>query len=190
MQYNPDKDVYDILKVDSDACADEVKQTYRKLSFQYHPDHNPGDKNAEEKFKEISEVYSLFEKHLRDPFTRVKYNQERAQFKINQQTGSWSYQQSSSTGTTPRGYQSYAQGSYTPSPFPIPLASIVVFDIVLLALIILNVDPRVNIAFSTSNVSLLCYSLSTQTIGIQTGRILKAASYLFVIIGATLFHFK
>lgn len=53
------KDYYKILGVDKSATKDELKKAYRKLSLQYHPDRNPNNKEAEEKFKEISEAYNI-----------------------------------------------------------------------------------------------------------------------------------
>lgn len=53
------KNFYDILEVNKEATADEIKKAYRNKAKQYHPDKNPGDKEAEEKFKEISEAYEI-----------------------------------------------------------------------------------------------------------------------------------
>ena len=65
------KDYYKILGVDRKANEDEIKRAYRKLALKYHPDRNPGDKQAEEKFKEINEAYQV----LRDPAKRTRYDQ-------------------------------------------------------------------------------------------------------------------
>ncbi|MCL2340858.1 MAG: J domain-containing protein [Proteobacteria bacterium] len=61
---------YQILGVAKTATAEEIKKAYRKLAVQYHPDKNPGDKQAEEKFKEISEAYAV----LSDPEKRQQYD--------------------------------------------------------------------------------------------------------------------
>jgi molecular chaperone DnaJ len=53
------RDYYDILGVDKNASKDEIKKAYRKLAFKYHPDKNPGDKAAEENFKEATEAYEV-----------------------------------------------------------------------------------------------------------------------------------
>ena len=52
-------DLYQTLGVARDASADELKKAYRKLAVKYHPDKNPGDKEAEAKFKEISSAYDI-----------------------------------------------------------------------------------------------------------------------------------
>lgn len=52
------KNYYEILEVDKNATADEIKKNYRKLSLQYHPDRNPDDKESEDKFKEVAEAYA------------------------------------------------------------------------------------------------------------------------------------
>lgn len=64
------KDLYEVLEVSKDASADEIKKSYRKLALKYHPDKNPGDKVAEEKFKEISAAYAV----LGDEEKRLQYN--------------------------------------------------------------------------------------------------------------------
>src|SRR4030081_1528689 len=53
------RDYYEILSIQKSSTADEIKNAYRKLALQFHPDRNPGDKSAEEKFKEISEAYEV-----------------------------------------------------------------------------------------------------------------------------------
>lgn len=65
------KDYYKSLGIDKNASADEIKSAYRKLAKKYHPDANPGDKNAEAKFKEVSEAYAV----LSDPQKRATYDQ-------------------------------------------------------------------------------------------------------------------
>ncbi len=65
------KDYYELLGVAKNASEDELKKAYRKLAIQYHPDKNPGDKVAEEKFKEIAEAYSV----LSDATKRQRYDQ-------------------------------------------------------------------------------------------------------------------
>jgi molecular chaperone DnaJ len=64
-------DYYVVLDVSRNASADEIKKAYRQMALQYHPDRNPGDKEAEEKFKEAAEAYSV----LGDPGKRSVYDQ-------------------------------------------------------------------------------------------------------------------
>ena len=65
------RDYYEVLEVAKTATADEIKKAYRKKAIQYHPDKNPGDKEAEEKFKEAAEAYEV----LSDPQKRQRYDQ-------------------------------------------------------------------------------------------------------------------
>lgn len=65
------RDYYEVLGVAKSASADEIKKAYRKAALKYHPDKNPGDKAAEEKFKEAAEAYDV----LSDPEKRQKYDQ-------------------------------------------------------------------------------------------------------------------
>ncbi len=64
------RDYYEVLGVGRNATADELKKAYRKLALQYHPDRNPGDKEAEEKFKEAAEAYDV----LSNPEKKAKYD--------------------------------------------------------------------------------------------------------------------
>jgi molecular chaperone DnaJ len=65
------RDYYEVLGVNRDAGEDEIKKAYRKLALKYHPDKNPGDKSAEEKFKELGEAYEV----LSDAQKRATYDQ-------------------------------------------------------------------------------------------------------------------
>lgn len=65
------RDYYEVLEVSKDASADEIKKAYRKKAIQYHPDKNPGDKEAEEKFKEAAEAYEV----LSNEDKRARYDQ-------------------------------------------------------------------------------------------------------------------
>lgn len=65
------RDYYEVLGVSKSATADEIKKAYRKLAIKYHPDKNPGDKEAEEKFKEAAEAYDV----LSNDEKRQKYDQ-------------------------------------------------------------------------------------------------------------------
>ena len=65
------RDYYEVLGVDKKATADEIKKAYKKMAIKYHPDRNPGDKEAEDKFKEAAEAYEV----LSDENKRARYDQ-------------------------------------------------------------------------------------------------------------------
>jgi len=77
------KDYYQILGVARNASASEIKGAYRKLAMQYHPDRNPGDKQAEERFKEMNEAYKV----LSDTQKRARYDQLGVSYSEWQQQG-------------------------------------------------------------------------------------------------------
>jgi len=77
------KDYYSVLGVSRDATQKDIKRAYRKLARQYHPDVNPGDKDAEERFKEINEAYEV----LTDPEKKAKYDRLGSSWQQYQQTG-------------------------------------------------------------------------------------------------------
>lgn len=77
------KDYYKVLGVDRKVSAEEIKKSYRKLAMKYHPDRNPDDRAAEEKFKEINEAYQV----LSDKEKRARYDQLGSSYNSWQQTG-------------------------------------------------------------------------------------------------------
>lgn len=77
------KDYYKILGLERSASADDVRKAYRKLAMQYHPDRNPGNKQAEEKFKDINEAYQV----LSDPQKKARYDQLGSAYSNWQQRG-------------------------------------------------------------------------------------------------------
>ena len=100
------KDYYTILGVDKSATQDEIKKAYRKLAVKYHPDKNPGNKQAEEKFKEISEAYEV----LGDPEKRKKYDQLGARWQQYQHAGAGDFDWSQFMGSEPGGHTYYFEG--------------------------------------------------------------------------------
>src|SRR5512138_804507 len=64
------RDYYEVLGIERGASEESVKKAYRKLAFDHHPDRNPGDKDAEARFKEATEAYEV----LRDPDKRAQYD--------------------------------------------------------------------------------------------------------------------
>ena len=64
------RDYYEVLGVTKSASTDEIKKAYRKVAMQFHPDRNPGDKAAEEKFKEAASAYEV----LSDTEKKAKYD--------------------------------------------------------------------------------------------------------------------
>ena len=67
---NGKRDYYEVLGVSRNASEQEIKSAYRKMALQYHPDRNPGDAKAEEKFKEAAEAYAV----LSDAQKRAQYD--------------------------------------------------------------------------------------------------------------------
>ena len=65
------RDYYEVLEIDRNASVEDIKKAYRKLAVKYHPDKNPGDKESEERFKEVSEAYQI----LSEPNKRSRYDQ-------------------------------------------------------------------------------------------------------------------
>jgi curved DNA-binding protein len=103
MEYH---DYYKILGVPRGASADEIKKVYRNLAKKYHPDRNPGDKGAEDRFKEINEAYQV----LSDPQKRARYDQLGESYSQWQQTGApgnfdWGQWAASQGGAGQGGFQ-------------------------------------------------------------------------------------
>lgn len=101
------KDYYSVLGVGKKASQDEIKKAYRKLALKYHPDKNPGDKSAEEKFKSISEANEV----LGDPEKRKQYDKLGA---------NWKQYQNAGAGQGPSGEASgrrYSYGTGTDSEY-------------------------------------------------------------------------
>jgi curved DNA-binding protein len=77
------KDYYKVIGIDRKASADDIKRKYRKLALELHPDKNPGDKKAEDRFKEINEAYEV----LGDPEKRARYDQLGSSYRAWERTG-------------------------------------------------------------------------------------------------------
>jgi curved DNA-binding protein len=91
------KDYYAVLGVNKNAGEQEIKKAYKKLAVKFHPDKNPGNKNAEEKFKEISEAYTV----LSDPEKRKKYDQYGNNWSFYEQAGNKAYEKAGTSGRSP-----------------------------------------------------------------------------------------
>jgi len=104
------KDYYQTLGVSKDASQAEIKKAYRKLASKYHPDKNPGDKSAEEKFKEVSEAYKV----LSDAEKRKKYDTLGANWEQYEQAGG-NWEQYTRQGRPGGGQTFYFEGD--PSEF-------------------------------------------------------------------------
>lgn len=100
------KDYYKVLGVDKKASEKEIKQAYRKLARKYHPDVNPGDKQAEARFKEINEAHEV----LSDPEKRKKYDQFGSEWQQWQRAGNrpQDFDWGQWTGAPPGGHVRYA----------------------------------------------------------------------------------
>ena len=101
------EDYYAILGISKSASQDEIKKAYRSLAFKYHPDRNPGDKAAEEKFKKISEAYSV----LSDPAKKSNYD---ARGFNSFSGGQNSYQQNYGQENAWGGYNPFGNEGYDP----------------------------------------------------------------------------
>lgn len=100
------KDYYKILGVTKNASREEIKKAYRRLAVKYHPDKNRGDKQAEERFKEIGEAYEV----LKDPEKRKKYDQLGSDWKHFQNSGTGDFDFSPFSGKSSGGRTFYFNG--------------------------------------------------------------------------------
>ena len=64
------RDFYEVLGISREASTDEIKKAYRQMALKYHPDRNPGDQEAEKRFKELAEAYEV----LSDPELKARYD--------------------------------------------------------------------------------------------------------------------
>lgn len=99
----PNVDFYELLGVDRKASAKEIRKAYRKLARKYHPDVNPGDDAAEQKYKEISQAYEV----ISDPEKRKKYDQFGHAYQQAQASGQWQGQDFGSFV-----FEHFGQGSF------------------------------------------------------------------------------
>lgn len=90
------KDYYDILGVPKDAASEEIKRVFRRLARQYHPDLNPGNKEAEEKFKDIGEAYEI----LGDPSKRSQYDRFSLSWQKRSKAGKGGFKRGNRSGET------------------------------------------------------------------------------------------
>lgn len=90
------KDYYDILGVPKDAASEEIKRVFRRLARQYHPDLNPGNKEAEEKFKDIGEAYEI----LGDPSKRSQYDRFSLSWQKRSKAGKGGFKRGGRSGET------------------------------------------------------------------------------------------